>query len=212
MWRRHSCRRKRAYTGTPGLPGSAGLTAIPGGATQSRRNPRSTDPDRTPAHHHPGPQRAFRKPAGQRRNPDPRRHCLPSHRPRRRHYLSRAGTDRGLSHHGPARMEARRGCLRKGDRASSDRHAGGFRHPGRPHSKAHRRVGGWPQDRRHRRAHQPMGNIARFRAECLHRPALFPVHCSLRTDQTRGFHGAIGMQCQLGRSRGDPGDAFRPCI
>ena len=64
----------------------------------------------------------------------------------------------------------------------------------RPHPQADRRVGGRAQDRRHRRAHQPLGDFARLRAERLHGFELFPVHRSLRADQAGDFHGATGRR------------------
>src|ERR1022692_4818762 len=181
-------------------------------AAQGRRYPRSTHPAGAPPHHHHGPQRSHGKPPGRRRNPDPRRHRLPSHRPRRRRHLSRPRTDRGLSHPRPARMAARCGSLRAGHRTDPDRYSVGFRHPGRPYSQTDGRLGGRAQNRRHRRAHQPMGDFARFRAQRLDRPALFSVYCSLRPHQARDFHGAIGMRRLVDGGCGAPGRAFRPRI
>ena len=71
---------------------------------------------------------------------------------------------------------------------------------GEPHSEADRRVGGGAQDRRHRRTHQPVGDVARLRAERFHRFELFPIHRSVRTDQARDLDGAAWRARQRGRS------------
>ena len=74
-------------------------------------------------------------------------------------------------------------------------------------------TGVWVGERkiaRHRRAYQPMGYIARFRAERFDRPALFPVHCSLRPLEAGDLHGAVGLRRCVGRSAESAGRAFRP--
>ena len=55
------------------------------------------------------------------------------------------------------------------------------------------------QDRRHRRAHQPLGDLARLRAERDHRSELFPVHRALRIDQAGHLDGAAGRARHAGR-------------
>ena len=67
--------------------------------------------------------------------------------------------------------------------------------------KLHRRLGGRAEDRRHRRAYQPLGDVARLRAERQHRSELFPVHRSVRIDQARDLHGAAGRARDAGRGR-----------
>ncbi len=44
-----------------------------------------------------------------------------------------------------------------------------------------------------------------FALNVSNRPALFPVHCSLRFDEARHVHGAVGMRRFVGRSCGAPG-------
>ena len=56
----------------------------------------------------------------------------------------------------------------------------------------HRRVGGRPENRRHRRSHQPLGDLARLRAQRCHGPRLFPVHRALRPGAARHLDGGAG--------------------
>ena len=56
------------------------------------------------------------------------------------------------------------------------------------------------KDRRHRRAYQPLGDVARLCAERDHRSELLPVHRAVRADETGHFHGALGVQAHAGRS------------
>ena len=72
---------------------------------------------------------------------------------------------------------------------------------GRPDPEADRRLGGRAEDRGHRRAHQPLGHLARLRAERRHRFELFPVHRSVRVDQAGDLHGAAGRARHAGRGR-----------
>ena len=199
-------------TGPGGVRRGVRLAATPGGAAQGRRDSRPIDPAGAPPYHHHGPQRPLGEPAGGRGSPNPRGYRIPSHGPRRRHHLSRTGPDRRLSDHGPARMEARRGRLRAGHRADVDRYVVGFWNSGRPYSEMHGRMGGRGQNRRDRRAYQPMGYIARFRAERLDGPAVFPVHCSLRPFEARDFDGAIGLRRFMGGGSGASGRALWPRI
>jgi hypothetical protein len=188
------------------------MAATFGSPAPGGRHLRPVHPAGASPHHHHGTQRAHGEPAGRRRHAGARRHRFPSHRSGRRRHLSRAGTDRRLSYYGPARMEARRRRLRASHRTDDDRYAGGFRHPRRADSEMHRRLGGRRENRRHRSPHQPMGHIARFCAERLDGHALLPVHYSLRPDQTRHFHGAIGLRRFVDRGRRSPDRAFRPRI
>ena len=125
--------------------------------------------------------------------------------------LERAGiefhpTDRGgdVTYHGPGQMvgypildlrEWKRdvGAYVRAHRAGDHRYAGRVRH--RRPGAIPKLTGVWVderEDRRHRRAHQPLGHVARLRAERRHRSELFPVHRSVRLDEAGDVDGAAG--------------------
>ena len=65
--------------------------------------------------------------------------------------------------------------------------------------RAHRRVGGRPQDRRHRRAHKPLGDFPRLRFERLHGPELLSLHSALRLERPGDLYGRAGCAGFPGR-------------
>src|SRR5579862_6384143 len=73
-------------------------------------------------------------------------------------------------------MEAGCGCLCPRDRAGTNRRIRRIRNRERPGGWGHRRVDGCGQDCRHWRSHQPLGDIARVRAERRYGFELFPLH------------------------------------
>ncbi len=81
---------------------------------------------------------------------------------------------------------------------------------GRAHSEADRRVGGRAEDRGHRRTHQPLGDLARLRAECFDGFELLPIHRAVRIDEACDLHGAAWRARQRGGSGRDSGRTFRP--
>ena len=135
--------------------------------------------------------------------------------------LSRAGisffpTDRGgdVTYHGPGQLvgypifdlgEWRRDVgayVRAVEQTIIDTLAD-YGIPGRPHSAADRRLGGRSQNCRHWRAHQPLGDLARLGSECDDGSELFPVHRSMRFDETGDLDGALGARAtvqEVGRS------------
>ena len=72
---------------------------------------------------------------------------------------------------------------------------------------------GEQQDRRHRRAHQPLGDLARLRSECLHRLETISS-TSFRADLTKPVTSmaALGVRATLEEVATHPGRAFRPHI
>jgi hypothetical protein len=112
------------------------------------------------------------------------------HRPRRRRHVSRARADRGLSDLRSARMEARRGAyVRAIEQVMIDTLAISASKRARPGC-----TGVWVecQNRRHRRTYQPLGDVARLRAECYDRFELLPVHRAVRPYQTGDVHAELG--------------------
>jgi hypothetical protein len=134
-----------------------------------------------------------RKPAGERRRAAQRWNRVLSNEPWRRRHLSRPRPDCRLSHLGFARMETRCGGLCSGDRASDHRGARGVQHCGRASSGLHRRLGGWQESGRNRRAYQPLGHFARVCVESYYRFTLLSVHRSLWVNEAGHFHAGTGI-------------------
>ena len=67
------------------------------------------------------------------------------------------------------------------------------------------------KDRGHRRAYQPLGDIARFCAERRYGFELFPVHRAVRADKTRHVHARSSVFApRMEDVRTPSGGAFRP--
>ena len=71
---------------------------------------------------------------------------------------------------------------------------------GRAAGRLHRRVGGWQEDRRDRRAYQPLGHVPRFCVESYDGFELLPVHRALRAHQTGHFDAGAGLARRPRRS------------
>ena len=180
------------HRGSHRLPGCACRDAGARGGDPQRRSARAGVAGGTPAAVH----RRHLGAASRADRSDPLPHLC--RRARRAVDLSRPRPARGLRDAGPdalARHGAREGCALLRARAGgvADPRAGPVQRARRAAGRPRRDLGGRPrdrdrgQDRRHRRAGQPLGKLARRGAEHCAGPDAFQQHRAMRHRRARGY-------------------------